>query len=80
MPQVVQNTAKHCGAPRLPEAAPLLGAVLLRSIERVLHRARGWSNRSREREALGELDDRLLKDIGVSREAAAKEAARPFWR
>jgi uncharacterized protein YjiS (DUF1127 family) len=42
-----------------------------------------WLARSRQRRHLGELaewDDHLLKDIGVSREAALREAAKPFWR
>jgi uncharacterized protein YjiS (DUF1127 family) len=41
-----------------------------------------WIARRRQRERLGELallDDRLLKDIGVSREDALREAAKPFW-
>ena len=42
-----------------------------------------WSERSRQRRHLRELpqwDDYLLNDIGVSREAALREAAKPFWR
>ncbi|MFC3615449.1 DUF1127 domain-containing protein [Lutimaribacter marinistellae] len=33
----------------------------------------------RQRRALERLDDAALEDIGVSREAAEAEAARPFW-
>ncbi len=47
---------------------------------------RGWAARIRlwiaaatERDALARLDARLLRDIGVTREAAHREAARPFW-
>ena len=42
-----------------------------------------WIARSRQRRHLAELaqwDDHLLKDIGVSREAALREAAKPLWR
>ena len=41
-----------------------------------------WMVRARERErgALSELDDRLLDDIGVSREAAEHVWRKPFWR
>jgi uncharacterized protein YjiS (DUF1127 family) len=28
---------------------------------------------------LAELDDRLLRDIGIDRQAAMREAERPFW-
>ena len=39
-----------------------------------------WIARSRQRRTLADLDDRLLRDIAVSRKAAAHEAAKPFWR
>jgi uncharacterized protein YjiS (DUF1127 family) len=38
------------------------------------------SARSRQREALSRLDDRLLEDIGVTRQQANAEAAKPFWK
>jgi uncharacterized protein YjiS (DUF1127 family) len=36
--------------------------------------------RIRQRHALLLLEDRLLRDIGVDGMAAAREAAKPFWR
>jgi uncharacterized protein YjiS (DUF1127 family) len=43
-----------------------------------------WIARSRQRQALREIAERddfhLLKDIGVSREEALREADKPFWR
>ena len=55
------------------------------------HRRPGWgfrllqwctrcSERSRQRQALAELDDHFLKDIGVTRQQAIAEAAKPFWK
>ena len=41
--------------------------------------ARLWQRR-RQRQALLELDDRLLKDIGLTREQAQRQAARWFWQ
>jgi uncharacterized protein YjiS (DUF1127 family) len=38
-----------------------------------------WIERSKQRYALAELDDHLLKDVGLSRSAARREAAKPFW-
>jgi len=35
--------------------------------------------RWRQRQALLDLDDHLLADIGVSREQALREARKPFW-
>jgi uncharacterized protein YjiS (DUF1127 family) len=39
-----------------------------------------WYERSMQRRHLLELDDYLLRDIGLDRVAAMKEAAKPFWR
>jgi uncharacterized protein YjiS (DUF1127 family) len=38
------------------------------------------SERSRQRQALAELDDHFLKDIGKTRPEAMAEAAKPFWK
>ncbi len=38
-----------------------------------------WLARSRERRALGDLNDHLLRDIGISRVDAQREAAKPWW-
>lgn len=39
-----------------------------------------WYLAQQTRTALARLDDRLLRDIGVSREQAAEESAQAFWR
>jgi uncharacterized protein YjiS (DUF1127 family) len=39
-----------------------------------------WSGRSRQRRALGDLDARLLADVGVSRRVAQSEAKKWFWQ
>jgi uncharacterized protein YjiS (DUF1127 family) len=33
----------------------------------------------RQRASLGHLDDRMLRDIGITREQARTEASRPGW-
>lgn len=38
-----------------------------------------WGERLKQRAELTEMDDRMLKDIGVSRTAALAEADKPFW-
>ena len=48
-----------------------------------LHALQFWMGRSRQRRQLGELaelNDYLLRDIGISREEAMREATKPFWR
>jgi uncharacterized protein YjiS (DUF1127 family) len=48
---------------------PRLLAALLRMHER-------WH----QRQDLRELDDHLLRDIGITRAQARREASKPFWR
>jgi uncharacterized protein YjiS (DUF1127 family) len=38
-----------------------------------------WRRRLEERRAIAALDDRLLRDIGMAREVAEREAVKPFW-
>jgi uncharacterized protein YjiS (DUF1127 family) len=39
-----------------------------------------WNQKSSQRRALRDLDDRQLADIGVTREAAEREARKWFWQ
>ena len=36
--------------------------------------------RSRQRRALAQLDDHLLRDIGLTRDETRRECANPFWK
>ncbi len=40
----------------------------------------GWLANSRERRALADLNDHLLRDVGITRDQAEREAAKPFWQ
>jgi uncharacterized protein YjiS (DUF1127 family) len=39
-----------------------------------------WQDRARGRHALQQLDDRMLRDIGVTRADVERQRAKPFWR
>ncbi|WP_026871486.1 DUF1127 domain-containing protein [Inquilinus limosus] len=39
-----------------------------------------WLRRARTRRHLDALTDHELRDLGLDRGAAAREAAKPFWR
>jgi uncharacterized protein YjiS (DUF1127 family) len=45
-----------------------------------LRKVWSWMERSQQRRALAELDDRLLRDIGLTRDDARRECASPFWK
>jgi len=38
-----------------------------------------WWQRAQQRRQLAEMEDWQLRDLGISREMADAEAARPFW-
>lgn len=62
-------------APRIGVRSTV-GSVLAALVNRLLL----WQERSNERMKLLEMDDHMLKDIGISRAAAAREADKAFWR
>ena len=39
-----------------------------------------WIERARQRRALDGLDDHMLRDIGITRVEATREAGKPFWK
>lgn len=56
-------------------ALPFLGLAGLSPVALLL----GWQARAASRSALSRLDARLLDDVGISAEAAARETAKPVW-
>jgi uncharacterized protein YjiS (DUF1127 family) len=50
--------------------------VMTRSIDLLLE----WQERAGERAHLASLDDRLLRDVGLSRADVENELSLPFWR
>jgi uncharacterized protein YjiS (DUF1127 family) len=69
-----------------PSVAKALAAIVdifhdVIEMQRAAERTCGrlWQRR-RERQALLELDDRLLADVGVSREQAERQARKWFWQ
>ena len=53
--------------------------MLLSNANKVLAKILFWGEILRQRKKLSKMDDYLLKDIGVSRVEAAREAERKFW-
>ncbi|BBK37404.1 hypothetical protein STAQ_24820 [Allostella sp. ATCC 35155] len=38
-----------------------------------------WNDRARERRMLGQLDDRMLADVGLTRAQVWRETGKGFW-
>jgi uncharacterized protein YjiS (DUF1127 family) len=50
------------------------------ALQHVVAVLREWRRRSRDRAALAGFDDRMLRDIGVTRADVLVEINKPFWR
>jgi uncharacterized protein YjiS (DUF1127 family) len=46
----------------------------------LLSRFRGWRERARSRHLLLQLDDRMLRDVGLSRSDVDRECGKYFWQ
>ncbi|QQP92209.1 DUF1127 domain-containing protein [Skermanella sp. TT6] len=66
------------------KSAPLGADISLKSFNRLLvtvfDTVLEWQDRARQRHRLGEMDDHLLRDIGLSRADLEQEVVKPFWR
>jgi uncharacterized protein YjiS (DUF1127 family) len=56
-------------------AVVLLAGTVVVGIEKIMTRA----ELARSRHQLAQLDERLLRDIGIDRATARFEATKPFW-
>jgi uncharacterized protein YjiS (DUF1127 family) len=65
--RVIPTVVPPAAAPRRPGVTELLIRVLF------------WRDTARQRGDLRRLDDRMLRDIGLSRADVEREAMRPFW-
>jgi uncharacterized protein YjiS (DUF1127 family) len=81
------NTPFYYGSVGVMNASHLYGArrggpagrfvvALAAAFERLFD----WQKRRAERDRLGRLDERLLRDIGLSSADVAGEVEKPFWR
>ncbi len=74
----VSLSTRRGAAPR--GVAPFTGSATSGLFARIFDRLLLWQERASQRQALASLDDRLLKDLGITRGEAAQEARKPFWR
>ena len=63
------NTAVSCASHRIRGLA-----------RRIVSHVTRWRRLANERRLLGSMDDRMLRDIGITRVEAERESRKPFWR
>ena len=67
----------------LVQRQPRIAPISWNKVRRLCRQTRAltavWRSRARQREALARLDDRLLADIGLTREAQMVECSKLFW-
>jgi uncharacterized protein YjiS (DUF1127 family) len=56
------------------------GGWLKATLSRIAATLHEWLRRRRDRAELATLDERMLRDIGVSRAEVLHEINKPFWR
>jgi uncharacterized protein YjiS (DUF1127 family) len=64
---------------RQPRTAPLSWNKVIRLSRQARALMATWRSRARQRQALARLDERLLADIGLTREAQMVECSKLFW-
>jgi uncharacterized protein YjiS (DUF1127 family) len=53
---------------------------MMRMASRLLLILVEWQERAEQREHLANMDESMLKDIGISGADAWREASKPFWK
>jgi uncharacterized protein YjiS (DUF1127 family) len=73
--------AAHARRARTDHDPPAIGpAEILRAVgTRLVLALLQWQELAQQRRRLLALDDRMLKDIGITRADAWQEGRRPFW-
>ena len=70
------NDSPLVAAPGPTDVGSRVRSLMTRTVNTVLE----WNRRSRQRRQLSTLDDRFLRDMGISGEQARAEFRKPFWR
>lgn len=72
----INVTRTPCRSTAISEIPFGLGCLFFAALQTV----EVWYERSRQRRRLAQLDDHLLRDIGIDRLAAMEEVTKPFWQ
>ena len=78
MPATAHYPLINCQSGRLSQS--VVPSRLARVGETLLSTLRLWRSRFNDRRAFPVLDERELRDLGLSRWDVERELAKPFWR
>lgn len=68
------------GSAGSPAALGLIAGAAFNAVRRFVSWSVQAHARAGQRRRLAELDERMLKDVGLTPAEAAKECAKPWWR
>jgi uncharacterized protein YjiS (DUF1127 family) len=80
MSQIHTNHTVFRAASNLNHASPRFVHQVDAAVENVVDRFLTWQRRHKDRMHLLSLDDRMLRDIGVTLADVDREASKPFWK
>ncbi|HEX6981049.1 MAG TPA: DUF1127 domain-containing protein [Alphaproteobacteria bacterium] len=80
MPLGWRHETNHAIPRALAGAVQRTGSLLKSGAIAAADSVTDWQERARARHELGRIDDRVLRDIGLTRLDIARETAKPFWR
>ena len=80
MSQIHTNQTVSRAASNLNHASARFVHSVDAAVENALDRFLTWQRRHKDRMHLLSLDERMLRDIGVSLADVDREASKPFWR
>lgn len=78
LPAIDEGASSSWWYAALPELR--LRSAVRRGLAGLGRRLLAWHDRARERRELMELTDDQLRDLGIARAEARRQAGRPFWR
>ena len=74
------DTISQCSGSKRSQFDYSLKSAALHMLVWVFETVAIWHERAVQRRQLGELDDRMLRDIGIGRADAERESGKRFWQ